>query len=423
MLLLYYATASGQFLMDMIDTTKNMGRQMLSMYKRYDNLQITGYIQPQYQIASSKGAGGNIFEGGQFPDSVNNRFRLRRGRIRFDYGRFNKLGQPQFQFVFQFDGTEQGVNIRDFWGRIWENDLQMFAFTTGMFARPFGWEINYSSQDRESPERGRMSQTLMKTERDLGFMVSMENRKTKNFWRYVKLDAGVFNGQGLSGPIEFDSYKDFIGQLLLKSYPVSKSVAVGGGISILEGKILQNSKYRYVFGLKGERGAMLPDSSHPSGSGAPRQYRGANLQIKWKHKLGATILRSEYWQGTQSATAASSETPGTNTIAPLFVRNFNGAFFYLIQDIGSPRNQLILKYDWYDPNTDVEESHIGTSGTGFTAADISFRTKGIGVMHHFNEHVKLTLFQSFVKNDPTQLKGYENDLKDNIFTCRLQFRF
>ena len=51
---------------------------------------------------------------------------LRRGRIRFDYVRFNKENKPQIQFVFQFDGTERGVFIRDFWGRIWENKWQLF---------------------------------------------------------------------------------------------------------------------------------------------------------------------------------------------------------------------------------------------------------------------------------------------------------
>ena len=44
-----------------------------------------------------------------------------------------------------------------------------------MFARPFGFEINYSSSDRESPERGRKSQILMKGERDLDFKIHLTN--------------------------------------------------------------------------------------------------------------------------------------------------------------------------------------------------------------------------------------------------------
>ena len=69
-----------------------------------------------------------------------------------------------------------------------------------MFARPFGYEVNLSSSDREAPERGRMSQILMKTERDLGVMASFEPKKTKHFFKHIKIDGGFFNGQGLTGP-------------------------------------------------------------------------------------------------------------------------------------------------------------------------------------------------------------------------------
>jgi hypothetical protein len=105
-------------------------------YKRFDHIRIGGYIQPQYQVASAEGA--STYSGGDFAKFSDNRFMLRRGRIRFDYVRFNKKEKPQLQFVFQFDGTERGVFIRDFWGRYWENTWQLFYFTTGMFARPFG---------------------------------------------------------------------------------------------------------------------------------------------------------------------------------------------------------------------------------------------------------------------------------------------
>jgi hypothetical protein len=121
---------------------------------------------------------------------------IRRGRIKLEYARFNVKDQPVVHFAFQFDGTDRGVFIRDFFGQVFENKWQLFTFTTGMFARPFGYEVNVSSADRESPERGRMSQTLMKTERDLGFMVSFEPRGRQNFLRFMKLDAGFFNGPG-----------------------------------------------------------------------------------------------------------------------------------------------------------------------------------------------------------------------------------
>src|SRR5205823_13696455 len=133
-----------------------------------NEFRISRYIQPQFQYIQEKGA--KSYDGGDFPAKSNNRFMLRRGRIRFDYSRVNKENKPFLQVVFQFDGTERGVFIRDFWGRVFENKWGLFSFTGGMFARPFSYELNLSSAERESPERGRMSQILMKTERDLGAM-------------------------------------------------------------------------------------------------------------------------------------------------------------------------------------------------------------------------------------------------------------
>ena len=61
--------AGAQFLMDMVDTTKEMGKGVLSMYKRFDHIRISGYIQPQFQVASAQGAEG--YSGGNFQEFSN----------------------------------------------------------------------------------------------------------------------------------------------------------------------------------------------------------------------------------------------------------------------------------------------------------------------------------------------------------------
>ena len=40
-----------QYLMDMVDTTKSMGQDMLGLYKRFNAIRLSGYIQPQFQVA------------------------------------------------------------------------------------------------------------------------------------------------------------------------------------------------------------------------------------------------------------------------------------------------------------------------------------------------------------------------------------
>lgn len=410
--------------MDMVDTTKDMGKSMLSIYKKFDHIRISGYMQPQYQIAQSKGL--KNFSGGDFAPNVDNRFMFRRGRVRFDYIHFAQKTGPSVQFVFQFDGTERGVAIRDFWGRLFENKYNVFAFTMGMFARPFSYELNLSSSDRESPERGRMSQILMKTERDLGAMISFEPRKKDHPLRYLKIDAGVFNGQGLASPADYDSHKDFITRLGIKPYPLSKKITLSAGASYLNGGFLQNTKYIYnssnnVFG----KSFIVDSTGTNQGKIAPRIYYGADMQVKIKNKAGFTELRAEYMFGTQTATAGNSETPAALLTGNegYFIRKFNGAYFYLLQNIVNEHHQVLVKYDWYDPNTDVKNEDIGKAGTNINATDIKYSTLGFGYIYYVNENLKLVLWYDKITNEKTQLPGYIKDLKDNIFTCRLQFRF
>ena len=416
-----------QFLMDMIDTSKDMGRGMLSIYKRFSHIQITGYLQPQFQMAESEGAGS--FNGGDFSPYSNNRFMLRRGRILFGYVHYDKLERPTVQFVFQFDGTERGVFIRDLWGRIYENRFQRFAFVAGMFARPFGYEINLASADREAPERGRMSQTLMKTERDLGVMISFEAREKSANLKYLHIDLGVFNGQGLSGPTDYDSYKDLIGQVLLKPYPIGKQALLSGGISYYNGGLRQNSRYSYQMGeLNGTKTFVVDSSIAHIGRKSPRIYYGINAQLKLLHKWGATEIRGEYWQGTQAATEFLSETAGSipmlnNNFAPYYTRKFNGAFFYFLQNIINNKHQLVIKYDWYDPNTRVKNGEIGKAGSNTNIADIRFNTLGFGYIFYILPNAKMMVWYDLVKNEITQVPGFSSIARNNIFTLRFQFRF
>jgi hypothetical protein len=423
--------AKGQFLMDMIDTSTALGKGMFSMYKKYDALRFSGYIQPQFQYIGSKGA--KSFAGGDFPAAVNNRFMLRRGRIRLDYERYDDNGMPMVAFAFQFDGTERGVFIRDFYGRVFEGKWNVLSLSAGMFARPFGYEVNLASADRESPERGRMSQILMKTERDLGAMVTFEPRRKNHPLRYLRIDAGLFNGQGLSGPSDFDSHKDLIARIALKPYPLnSKGWRISGGISTLYGGMQQFTHYIYRSGNAADGKTVFRVDSALSNEGkiAPRHYYGADVQLRIPNgKKGNTEFRAEYIRGTQTATAATSETPGTiptdaaGVRQPLYVRKFDGAYFYFLQNLGSPQHQLGLKYDWYDPNSDISGHEIGQANSNTTEADVRFDTFGAGYLYYFNEHLKITLWYDLIRNESTDLKGYTTDVKDDVFTCRLQFRF
>lgn len=398
-----------QFLMDMIDTT--------------DHLILSGYFQPQYQVASKEGV--KNYSGGDFSAASNNRFLFRRSRLKVEYLNMNDHQKPSLQFVFQLDGTERGISIRDVWGRFFENKYELFSFTVGMFARPFSYEVNLSSSQRESPERGRMSQILMKTERDMGAMITFEPRKKDHPLRYLKIDAGFFNGSGLTAPADYDSHKDFIARIGLKPYPLSKKINFSIAASYLNGGILQST--RYIYSIKDQQKFFRVDSFQTNlGKIAPRKYYGADAQLKIKGKGDCfTELRGEFISGKQTAFANNTATPDALPAANenLYIRKFNGAYFYFLQNIINNKNQVVLKYDWYDPNTSVSEKEIGKAGSNLTPADIKYSTLGFGFIHYLNDNAKIMLWYDKVWNEKTDLPGYTTDIADNIFTCRIQFSF
>jgi len=411
--------------MDMVDTTTETGKGMLAVYKKFDHLRIGGYIQPQFQVATAKGA--KTFEGGDFSAQVTNRFMLRRSRVRIDYIHFGKDTKPGVQIVFQFDANERGFTVRDVWGRIMENRFKSFSFTIGMFARPFGYEVNLSSSDRESPERGRMSQLHMKSERDLGAMVSFDVRKKPHPLKNIKIDVGFFNGQGINATGEFDNSKDLIGRISLKPSIVHKKIQLSAGASVLNGGIQNNTKYIFTTSnVAGTKKVVVDSASGNVGTVSPRHYYGADVQLKFNIGHNRfTELRAEMITGTQTATVGNPETPvalltGTDG---LHQRNFNGAYFYFLQHIFSSHHQLVIKFDWYDPNTKVKTNEIGAPGTGFSSANIKYSTLGFGYVNYISENIKLVLYYARVWNEKTQLPGFTTDVKDDVFTCRLQFRF
>ncbi|RDC62456.1 porin [Adhaeribacter pallidiroseus] len=421
------------------DSTTSQGEGIYSVFKKFENLKFSGYIQPQFQLAQSAGA--PSFAGGNFAANSNNRFMLRRGRIRMEYTMLQHDELPSVAFAFQFDVTERGVQIRDFYGKIYENHFSTFHLTTGMFPRPFGFEVNYSSSQREAPERGRMSQILFRTERDLGLMLSFEPQRKNAALKNLRVEAGLFNGTGVAAPTDYDSHKDFIGRVSLKPSLIAKKLVLSGSVSHYNGGMRQFGKQVYRLN-KTVAGPMFQVDSAETNIGkiATRRYYGADAQLKILNKWGATELRGEFITGRQPGIATSSEVPSTEPTTdeitfvnnlpfarkvglPIYHRRFNGAYFYFLQDIKTNRDQIVLKYDWYDPNQEVKNSEIGRLGSNTNEADIKFSTLGGGYIHNFSNNVRFTFWYDWVTNRPTQLAKYAHDYKDNILTIRVMYRF
>jgi predicted porin len=159
------------------------------------------------------------------------------------------------------------------------------------------------------------------------------------------------------------------------------------------------------------------------GAKAPREYYGADVQLAYNHAWGKTEVRGEYWKGVQPGTATTNTNPGTLPHDPTYIRNFDGAFLYFLQNIINNRWELMAKYDWFDPNTKVAGKEIGKTGTNLTRADVRYHTFGAGLTHYFNNNLKILGYYEVVRNEQTALSGFTKDVNDNVFTLRMQLRF
>jgi hypothetical protein len=76
-------SSSGQRYLTDIDSSFFIKDTVRPTIKRFENIIISGYMQPQFQVAESEGA--PSFAGGAFSPYSKSRFMLRRARMKVDY--------------------------------------------------------------------------------------------------------------------------------------------------------------------------------------------------------------------------------------------------------------------------------------------------------------------------------------------------
>ncbi|MEO6191306.1 MAG: porin [Saprospiraceae bacterium] len=405
---------------DPIDTLTVAFNKLQSDLSLLKKIKISGYIQAQYQIADSAGIAS--FAGGNFPATVDNRFDVRRGRIKVAYE--SRLTQS----VLQIDVTQRGVAIKDAFMKLTEPYKNALSLTAGMFSRPISFECEYSSSLRETPERTRMVQTLLPGERELGAKLSFQAPKTSK-WNILKIEAGLFNGSGPSAANDFDKYKDFIGNIGINKTSKNEKVNYAFRLSYYNGGVKQGNKFVYSeienspSGIK----SWVVDSTSSNLNGkAKREYMGLDYQLNLDGPMGITAFRGEFLMGDQVGTASSSTSPnsGTAPTGDTYIRPFNGAYLMLAQNILQSKHQLVVKFDFYDPNTKVKSDEIGKAGSKLTAADIKYTTIGLGWNYRMTSNVKFMAYYDLVTNEKSaNLAGFTKDLKDNVLTLRLQYKF
>ena len=443
---------------------------------------LSGHIQAQVRYAIDTAGNANYrigdYAGGAFAENTKGVVQVRRGRFKLAYD--NTITQA----VIQLDCIPKGVSIKDAYLQFTDPWIKTVSVKGGVFDRPFGFEISYSSSSRESPERSRLFQTLFPGERDLGFQLGLQAPENlPPAAQAFNFKGGWFAGNGISD--ETDRNLDFIGRLGFAIPITSANMSIDGGISGYYGKVtctdttvssrtvakVDTSKWtvKTTYAYDSTLGYTVPRDSAVrvrdttwtvTGRGysyeidkelkrfkkSPgddlnrdfvRQYIGGDLQFTYDIPcLGGLQLRGEVIGGAQPGTKGSSGfyNTGRGSNQPVYDRNFLGWYAMWVQNWGS-RIQSVLKYDSYDPNMDIAGKDIDSAGVksgGLSTADLRYNTLGAGLVYHWDENLKFVLYYDHVMNetmsdDVLKLKDknafYTKDLKDDVITFRIQYKF
>lgn len=384
-------------------------------------LKVTGYVQMQYQVADTAGIAS--VAGGNFSAGVDNRFAIRRGRLKLAYT------QDLTAAVLQVDMTEKGLALKDAYISLTDPWLRVASFTGGVFNRPFGYEISYSSGKRETPERSRLYQTLFPGERDLGVRLSVKGQN-ESMLEGLRMDLGLINGNGVH--VETDSYKDVVARLSLSRQAFSGAMDWGLGVSGYLGGPAHTNSLAYTMQERDGIPVFVSETVEV-GSRATRRYVGVDAQLAFKWKPGRSQLRFEWLEGQQPGLANSSSSLTGLAGGPLYIRPFSGFYLYYIQQVLNTPLQFVWRWDVYDPNSAVGGNVIGrsaTSGAKTGQADVGYATLGWGLNYQLTDRVKLMAYYDWVTNETTAslpqastLTDLSKDRQDNLFTLRMQYAF
>ncbi len=398
-----------------IDSLEAQTATLDKVIKGLSKLKISSYIQGQYQYGE-KNASLKVGDTNENPDNGFNRIGIRRGRLKAEYN--DGIGTG----AIQIEVNDKGVSFRDLYIGLKDPWTKRNQLMTGIFNRPFGYEISYSTSSLESPERATIIQYFFPDERDLGAMLTLRTASNSPL-SFLRLDAGLFAGNSINR--ETDNRKDFISRLGAEKM-ISNWGKWGLGASYYNGSVYNPTTEAYE--MKDNR--FIKIEKEKTGTFMKREYIGFDGQISIVSEIGKTTLRGECLFGTQPGIAGSSRSPNYGTRPDnvpdnaLYKRPFLGYFFYFLQDIGTSPFSFILKYDTYDPNTDIKENEVGIEGSYTTKTDLAQSTIGLGAIYNFNKHIRLQAYYEINKNEKSELiKGYETDRKDNVLTVRLQYKF
>jgi len=388
-----------------------------------------GYIQAQYQLADSLGAKAPV-DGGAFGAQTDSRFLVRRARMNVKYNGVDT------KLVLEVDVSGNTLTWEDAYAQFTEPFWHSISLTVGNQNQPYGFEIQQSSSAMEWVERSRLEQNIFHGEKDLGAVIGINPTKDMGVASYLNLSAGLFNGaeggqvavpNTTANPnsavnptgVAVNNKLNFIGRLGVKAPMPDMGFEVDGGVSAYIG-YAQDAAGTHLKTISEADGDSMVATTGDSLKYYTRDAFGGDLQVTYKIPvIGNMQLRGEYTAGV-APTTASGTTPYGNSVLPLVTRNFEGWYAAWIQNF-TDMFQTVVRYDEYDPNTDVSGTSI-TKAKGFTTNDIKYDDWGLGLNYIYNPNLKFLAWVTIPTNETTGLAGYTDSYSGTVYTFRMQVK-
>jgi hypothetical protein len=236
------------------------------------------------------------------------------------------------------------------------------------------------------------------------------------------LKVGVFNGAGPTVS-DIDNAKDVIGRLGISLPFQEQNIALDAGVSFYSGSVLSTTKYIY------KKVNNVDSTSTNKGKYFDRSYIGVDAQLYADVlPIGGSSLRAEVISGQQPGTKDDNRSPSALLAGDMYVRDFLGYYAAFIQNFGL-QHQLVVRYDVLYPNSKADSKHIGEPGSKMGLGDLSYTTIGFGWVYYYDANVKFVVYYDKITNDKVyslatgSYKPYSKDVKDDVFTFRVQYKF
>ncbi|MEO8903399.1 MAG: hypothetical protein ABI488_14395 [Polyangiaceae bacterium] len=380
---------------------------------------ISGYLQAEFAVNQSSE---NQLDQSGAPLNQN-RFSLRRGRLRLD------RGWEYANATLELDAnTTRGVNVGIrraegsllYRGHNGQDLPPVVMLTMGVTDIPFGFEILESARVRPFMERSLGSSALFPTEMDVGVKLS----GAVSFLRYA---FAISNGEPVDNlpgrfPRDPNSAKDYSGRVGIETQPLP-ALAVSAGSSFYQGTGFHAgaaaTKPGFTWLDINEDRAIQPNELQavPGTAATPslnfkRWAYALDLEVSFHTHIGSTRLVAEGFLASNLDRGYLIADPGAggNDVREA------GGYLALTQEI-SEWSQVGFRAGYYDPNADFFESRRGHQ----VSTSLGVRTLSPLVALRLRDRARLSFQYDFVQDHLAKdSRGVPTDAKNNQATVRLQ---